>query len=486
MVAVKPCESTTPTGPAGHMKASPARWGLMKCGRGVDAAGAEADIAGECITADHAGYNRLNPAQSMTLPPPRPSEDRLALLYRVSQAFNSSLELEAVLNAVIDEVIAATRAERGFIMLRGPDGQFTPRTARGLDQRTLAAPEFQVSRGIVERVARQGHPLLASDARSDDWLKNRASVMALGLRAILCVPLQLKDQISGVVYVDSRIQAGIFTPADLDLLTAIAASAAVAIENARLYQVAVEKGRLERELQVAREVQARLLPAAVPQLPGWDIAAHWQPAREVAGDYYDFIPSRAGGLGLVAADVTDKGMPAALFMALTRSTVRASLAAVADPAEALGQANRLLCADSVDSMFVTLAYAHLLPDAGDMVCLSAGHNPLLIYRAASGQVDRLARTGLPLGIEPEQRYGRHAVQLQAGDVLLLYTDGLTDALDPAGQEFGLGRVQAVLAEHAAGPASQIVAALEGRLAAFADGAIPPDDVTLVAARRIPA
>lgn len=425
----------------------------------------------------------------MTLPSARPSEDRLALLYRVTQAFNSSLELEAVLNAVIDEVIAATRAERGFVMLRGPDGQLTARTARGLDQRTLSAPEFQVSRGIVERVAREGRPLLASDARSDDWLKNRASVMALGLRAILCVPLQLKDQISGVVYVDSRLQAGIFTPADLDLLTAIAASAAVAIENARLYQVAVEKGRLERELQVAREVQTRLLPATVPPLPGWDIAAHWQPAREVAGDYYDFVPvppapgEAAGGLGLVAADVTDKGMPAALFMALTRSTVRASLAAAADPAEALGQANRLLCADSVNSMFVTLAYVRLAPAAPEVLCLSAGHNPVLIYRAGSGQMEQLWRTGLPLGVDPAERFGQHSVQLAVGDVLLLYTDGLTDALNPAGEEFGLARAQAILADHAGLPAAEIVATLERRLTDFADGAIPLDDVTLVVARR---
>jgi serine phosphatase RsbU (regulator of sigma subunit) len=422
----------------------------------------------------------------MTATPVRPTEDRLALLYRVSQAFNSSLELEAVLNAVLDEVIAATRAERGFLMLRDADARLTPRAARGLDQRTIEAPEFQVSRGIIDRVAREGQALLASDARSDDWLKNRASVVALGLRAILCVPLKLKDRINGVVYVDSRIQAGIFTPADLDLLTAIAASAAVSIENARLYQVAVEKGRLERELQVAREVQTRLLPAAVPHLPGWDIAAHWQPAHEVAGDYYDFIPTPDGGLGLVAADVTDKGMPAALFMTLTRSTVRASLAGASDPAEALGQANRLLCADSVESMFVTLAYVHLAPGAGEVVCLSAGHNPVLIRRAGSGQVEAYWRTGLPLGVDPAERFGRHTTHLAAGDLILLYTDGLTDALDPAGQEFGLDRVQAILAETAHRSAAEIVAALEHRLAAFAGGTAPGDDVTLVVARRLPA
>lgn len=413
-------------------------------------------------------------------------EDRLALLYRVSQAFNSSLELEAVLDAVMDEVIAATRAERGFIMLRDDDGQLTPRTARGLDQRDIAAPAFQVSRGIVERVAQEGRPLLTSDAQSDSWLRNRASVMALGLRAILCVPLALKDKRIGVVYVDNRLHAGIFTPADLELLTAIAASAAAAIENARLYQVAVEKGRLERELQVAREVQASLLPRAVPRLPGWDIAAHWQPAREVAGDYYDFIPGPDGALGLVIADVTDKGMPAALFMATTRTTLRASLnpaaLGAASLTEALAQANRLICADSVNSMFVTLIYVRL-PTDGDLVCVNAGHNPALVYHPAADRFEMFWRTGLPLGVQPEARFDQHVFALDPGDLLLLYTDGLPDALDPAGQEFGLERVRALLRQHAARPAGEIVRALAEAVAAHAGEAALFDDITLLLARR---
>jgi sigma-B regulation protein RsbU (phosphoserine phosphatase) len=417
------------------------------------------------------------------------SQDRLALLYRVSQAFNSSLELEAVLTRVMDEIIAITRAERGFIMLLDSAGQLRSHIARGLDQGALAAPAFQVSRGIVERVAREGRPLLTSDAQSDDWLRSRASVMTLGLRAILCVPLQLKDQIIGVVYVDSRIQAGIFTPADLELLTAIAASAAVAIENARLYQLAVDKGRLERELQVAREVQAGLLPRQVPQLPGWDIAARWRPAREVAGDFYDFIPASAGALGLVVADVTDKGMPAALFMALTRTTVRTSLAGAdsptgaARPAEGLAHANRLICADSPNDMFVTLAYILVQPDSGDVVCVNAGHNPVLV-RHADGRYEWLWRTGLPLGVLAESTFSPHAIQVAPGDLILMYTDGLTDALDAAGRELGLERAQAVMAENASASAAEIVAALEQMLDAHIGGAAPFDDITLLLAKRL--
>ncbi|NIO68862.1 MAG: GAF domain-containing protein, partial [Anaerolineae bacterium] len=233
--------------------------------------------------------------------PSQPSSDRLALLYRLSQTFNSSLDLDEVLNRVMDEVIAATRAERGFVMLREADGRLIFRVARGMDRETIDDPQFQISRSVVERVAREGQPILTSDAQRDARFSMRQSVQSLGLRSILCVPLKIKEEVSGVVYVDNRLKIGIFTQADLELLSAIASSAAIAIENARLYQVAVEKGRMERELQVAREVQASLLPRETPQVPGWEFVARWQPAREVAGDYYDFIPLDGEQLGLVIA-----------------------------------------------------------------------------------------------------------------------------------------------------------------------------------------
>jgi sigma-B regulation protein RsbU (phosphoserine phosphatase) len=411
------------------------------------------------------------------------SEDRLALLYRISQTFNSSLDLGEVLSRVMDEVIAATRAERGFVMLGEANGALSFKVARGLDQQVVDAPEFQVSRGIVERVAREGQPLLTSDAQTDAWLRGRASVMALGLRAILCVPLQIKGQIIGVVYVDNRIQAGVFSRADLDLLEAIASSAAVAIENARLYQLAVEKGRLERELQLAREVQISLLPRETPHLPGWEFAAHWQPARTVAGDFYDFIPLDEDTLGLVIADVSDKGMAAALFMALSRSVVRASLAHRA-PAEGIAYANRLITADSSNSMFVTLFYAQLCAASDELAYVNAGHNAPWLYRAGSGELVSLGRTGIPLGLDDATPFAQKAERLQAGDCLVFYTDGVTDALNAAGQEFGVERVQAVLREHGPRSAQDVKMALKRALYEFSGDGEPFDDITVVVARRL--
>ena len=412
------------------------------------------------------------------------STDHLARLYRISQTINSSLDLDQVLNRVMDEVIAATRAERGFLMLRGPDGGLVFRAARGINQQTIEAPEFQVSRGVVERVAREGLPRLTSDAQSDAWLGERTSVRMLGLRSILCVPLQLKEATLGVVYVDNRLQAGIFSPDDLELVHAIALSAAIAIENARLYQVAVEKGRLERELQLAREVQASLLPRATPQIPGWDFAAYWQPAREVAGDFYDFIPAGQGRTGVVIGDVSDKGMAAALFMALTRSIVRASVSAANSPAEGIIQANRLICADSTNGMFVTLFYARLDPTSGEMVYVNAGHNPPLLYHADQNELIRLTRTGMALGVFEIQPLDQSTVQLNSGDLVLLYTDGVTEALNAQGQEFGEARLERILLEHHHAPAVETVGVLERALSRFTGASAPFDDITLVLAKRL--
>jgi sigma-B regulation protein RsbU (phosphoserine phosphatase) len=413
----------------------------------------------------------------------QPSGDRLALLYRLSQTFNSSLDLDEVLNRVMDEVIAATRAERGFVMLREADGRLNFRVARGMDQETIDDPQFQVSRSVVEQVAREGGAVLTSDAQADDRFSMRRSVMSLGLRSILCVPLRIKEEVSGVVYVDNRLQAGIFFQADLELVTAIASSAAIAIENARLYQVAVEKGRMERELQMAREVQASLLPRETPQVSGWEFAACWQPAREVAGDFYDYIPLDGGQIGLVIADVSDKGMPAALFMALTRSIVRASVGRAPSPADGIAHANRLICADSTSGMFVTLFYALLDPASGEFTYVNAGHNPPLLCKQ-SDCADRsgptqLARTGMVLGVLEDAPFEQHTLHLDPGDLVLLYTDGVTEAMDAQEQEFGMERLQRVLLGQRDAPAAGVVATLEGAISDFAASAAPFDDIAMV-------
>lgn len=412
------------------------------------------------------------------------STDRLALLYGLSQAFNSSLDLDEVLNRVMDEVIVATHAERGFVMLSEAGDRLNFRAARGIEQTTIETPQFQISRSVVEKVYQEGEPILTSDAQADERFNMRQSVVILGLRSILCVPLKIKQATIGVIYVDNRIQAGLFSYSDLELLNAIAATAAIAIENARLYQLAVEKGRLERELQMARQVQTNLLPRQTPQIPGWDFAALWLPARQVAGDYYDFIQLAPTSLGLVVADVTDKGMPAALFMALVRTLVRASVDRAASPQEAITQANHLICADASNGMFVTLFFGALDLHNGVLTYVNAGHNPPYHFCRATGELRRLLRSGMALGVDAEAPYDQQEVRLDPGDVVFLYTDGIPDALNAANQEFGLQRIEDLLLRYAQAGAMALLNQMENAIEAFIGSTASFDDITIVAVRRI--
>ncbi len=418
-----------------------------------------------------------------TEPSPKLTADRLALVYQLSKTFNSSLDLEDVLNTVMDEVIAAIHAERGFVVLRTDEGRLDFRAARGMVQETLDQPEFQISRGVVESVVGSGEGLLTSDALQDERFMSRQSVMSLGLRSILCAPLRVKERVLGAIYVDNRLHAGIFLSADLELLNAIASSAASAIENARLYQVAVDKGRMERELSMARRVQTGLIPESIPELAGWEFAASWLPAREVAGDFYDFIPRDGRDLGLVIADVTDKGMGAALFMALTRSMVRASLEGESSAAEAISKANRLICANSTTAMPVTLFYGRVTPAGGELIYVNAGHNPPLLYRSASASFEELGRTGLVLGVDASIQLDQRSTTLQPGDCLVLYTDGVTDALNAAEQPFGEQRLRGAIQASASGSARAISLGLLQALQEFIGGADPFDDITLLVAKR---
>ena len=319
---------------------------------------------------------------------PTESEGRLETLYRVSRSVSSSLDLNQTLNTVIDLVIDVTGAERGFLMLGESAETLEFRVARGIDRQAIETPEFQVSRGVLDRVALEGEPVVTDDAQSDEWLSSRQSVSALKLRSIMCVPIIVQNRPIGLIYVDNRMQTGIFLNEDLELLQAVADTAGVAIENARLHQVAIERARLEQELDVARRVQSSLIPLEPPTYPPFEIAGLWRTAREVAGDFYDFIPRPNGELAIIIGDVTDKGVPAAFFMALARTTLRASLTTEAPLAECIASANQLICLDSSSGMFV-----RSVPGTTHHCCFRAMVNstpyPVDHYRLGSSRIKNI-------------------------------------------------------------------------------------------------
>ncbi len=420
---------------------------------------------------------------NMALPAQTPSEDRLSLLYRLTQTFNSTLDLDEVLNRVMDEVIKAVHAERGFLMLLDEEEKLSFRVARGMDQKEIDEPQFEVSRSVIEQVVKDKKAILTSDAQMDERFSMRQSILVKGLRAILCVPLMVKEKITGVIYTDNRIQAGIFRDDDLELLNSIASNAAIAIENARLYQVAIEQGRMEREMQMARKVQSGLLPHSIPKHPGWEFSATWIPAREVGGDYYDFISIQDDRLGVLIADVTDKGMPAALFMASARNIVRSCVDGKKSPNECLTKANQLIASESDDNMYVSMFYFCLDLPRYEATYVNAGHNPALFYKKQDKSLTTLDRTGMWLGVDSTSAYSQSVITMEKGDLILLYTDGVTDAIDQSEQDFGMDRLKDVLLKHADAGTDEILQSIMDAIHSFCGDIVPFDDITLVLIKR---
>jgi serine phosphatase RsbU (regulator of sigma subunit)/anti-sigma regulatory factor (Ser/Thr protein kinase) len=274
-----------------------------------------------------------------------------------------------------------------------------------------------------------------------------AQLRESGVRLI--VPLVSQGELIGLLNLGPRLSEQEYSADDRRLLNNLAAQAAPAVRVAQLVQEqqaeARERERIEQELRVAQLIQQQFLPKELPHLPGWQLAAHYQPAREVGGDFYDMIELPGGQLGIVVGDVTDKGVPAALVMASTRSILRADAPRLVSPAAVLERANELLCPSIPAQMFVTCLYAVLDPASGRLRFANAGHN-LPYLRTPEGVVE-LRATGMPLGLLPGMVYDEQETTLAPGQSMLLYSDGIVEGHDPGGEMFGFPRVAAVVAQH---------------------------------------
>jgi sigma-B regulation protein RsbU (phosphoserine phosphatase) len=311
---------------------------------------------------------------------------------------------------------------------------------------------------------------------------------ALDLKAPLALPLQVWGELMGAIVVDVGDPERILSSRRLNILSGVAQQTATAIQNSRLHIESLERQKLEQELRLARQIQASFLPAEVPQITGWDLAAYWQGARQVSGDFYDFVQlsdqhCRHGQWGFVVADVADKGMPAALFMALSRTLVRTMAMGGSGPAEVLEKANDMIMADSRSDLFVTLFYAILDAQQGVLSYASAGHNPPLHFHARSGGISNLSAEGIAMGVIRNIELEQCQRVVEPGDVVLLYTDGVTDALNETMEEFGLTRLHRVLEEHNGGSAAHVIRAINQAVEAFVGDTPQFDDFTLVALKR---
>jgi serine phosphatase RsbU (regulator of sigma subunit) len=300
------------------------------------------------------------------------------------------------------------------------------------------------------------------------------------------VPLVSQGELIGLLNLGPRLSQQEYSADDRKLLNDLATQTAPAVQVAQLVrqqqQQAQERERIEQELRVARLIQQTLLPKHVPDLPGYQLAAYYQPAREVGGDFYDFLELDNGHLGLVVGDVTDKGVPAAIVMATTRTMLRASAQRLDSPGEVLKRVNDVIVRDIPPNMFITCLYAILDPETGLLRFANAGHD--LPYRrrrrtSSSGGAEELRATGMPLGLLPGMSYEEKEIVLQRGDSVLFYSDGLVEAHDPEREMFGFPRLQGLVGAHRSdGPA--MVNFLLAELARFTgDQWEQEDDITLV-------
>ena len=338
-------------------------------------------------------------------------------------------------------------------------------------------PMLRSGQGIVGHVIRTAETVLAPDARSDPrYVMGRQAT-----QSEVAVPIVSNAQVIGALNLESD-RKGAFTEADAELLEFFAVAAAIAIEKAMLHRQVLGKQRIESQLRIAREVQAGLLPPAPPELPGYDIAAVNLPTWEIGGDYYDYIPLPGGRLGLVVADVSGKGVPAALIMATFRAALRTELRREGSMPGVAEEVNRVLIEATGASRFVTAVYGILDPASGRFAYVNCGHNPPLLL-GAGGRRELLETGGPALGMMAAAAFGPGEVTLAAGDLLALYTDGVVEPADTGDVEFGLDRLERRLRAGARLPAGDAVLSVVDATRAWAGREGYADDFTLVVVKR---
>jgi serine phosphatase RsbU (regulator of sigma subunit) len=304
---------------------------------------------------------------------------------------------------------------------------------------------------------------------------------------LMGVPLTVKGQVLGVMLVgDAPLAVTRGWQRRMEIIEGIAQQAALAVQNDRLQQETTRAERMERELQLARGIQHELLPGALPDIEGWEFAAAYVSAREVGGDLYDFIPLQDDRLGLVVADVADKGLPAALFMVSTRALTRAAALDGVAPASVLGRVNDLLVPDAHAGLFVTAVYAVLSLESGLVTYANAGHNPPLFLHGHTGELECLRDLrGMAMGVDAEARVPEGTVQMEVGDYLILYTDGITEAYSAQTDSFfGDERLGHVVGKARGKSARDMLAAIRTEVADFVGDTPPSDDLTAIIARRV--
>lgn len=416
-----------------------------------------------------------------------------AALLDISQQLLSRRDLDDLMLYIVEEVRTQLSAEACAVLLTGQDPDFLYfRAASGwygdpvgngyrvpADESTGSGKVMRTQQVmLVEDLEVQDPPLWTAD-----WLDRE------GFKAAAIIPLVANDVAIGTLVIDSRVKRS-FSEVEVRFLQLMANSAALAIEKARLHREELRNQRIEEELEVGRNIQMSMLPAASPHIDGWEFAAYFEAARQVGGDFYDLfpLPGEPGRLAVVIADVSDKGVPAALFMTLSRTTIRNIALRGRAPAEVLSWANRYIQEDSQSDMFLSAFYAELNTNTGRLTYANAGHNPPFLWRKSESRFYRLPPSSPLLGVLPDLNVSVSTADLEAGDMLILYTDGITEALNSDYKEFSVPRLEATmrkfLLERPNMSTDEFRTAIAEEVREFAGDMVQYDDITLLVIKRV--
>jgi sigma-B regulation protein RsbU (phosphoserine phosphatase) len=421
--------------------------------------------------------------QTRELPlPGLTTTDKLRMLLDITKKISRSLDLQEVLNLVMDTLDSLIPYDAaGIFVVKCVDKSevdegeepcvFQAEAVRGYDIDELTNLHLKLGEGLIGQVALTAEPITSPDVRKNpNYINARRET-----RSEMVAPIISNTEVIGVFDLESD-ELNAYSEDDLQVLALLASQVAIIIEKVMLHEQLIEKKRLEGQLEVARQVQLELLPARDPQLEGYDISAYNFPTEEVSGDYYDWVQIYDDQIGLVIADVSGKGVPAALLMAFLRASLRAATHVGYSPHISMAKVNYLLWESIERNQFVTAFYGILDVTNKTLTYTNAGHNPPILLKQ-NGDVSFIDRGSIPLGMFRDTRYHEYYLTTEPGDVLTLYTDGVTEAQNSQGEEFGRERLaQAVKANRKLG-ARELITTVHAEVLAWTDGRGATDDVT---------
>ncbi len=408
--------------------------------------------------------------------------DKLRMLHDITKKISRSLDLQEVLNLVMDTLDSLIPYDAaGIFVVQCRDKEVLPESeepcvfkseaVRGYDIDELQDLHLKLGEGFIGSVAVSGKPIISPDVRTDPVYVNARD----STRSEMVAPIISNDEVIGVFDLESD-QFNAYSEDDLDVLMMLASQVAIIIEKVMLHEQLIEKKRLEGQLEVARQVQLELLPARDPELVGFDISAYNFPTEEVSGDYYDWVRIYDDQIGVVIADVSGKGVPAAILMAFLRASLRAATHIGYATHISMAKVNFLLWESIESNQFVTAFYGILDAQKGTLAYSNAGHNPPLLVNAA-GTSRYIDKGEQPLGMFRETRYHQYYLDFEPGEVLVLYTDGATEANSPSGEEFGRERLAQAVKKLYDRPAREMIAGLQMEILEWTANAGSNDDVT---------